>query len=135
MMINALNCGAKTFMCDFEDSLSPTWPNIVQGQENLRGAVRRTLSFTNETGKLYRIAEKPAVLLVRPRGWHLAERHVLCEGEPMSASLVDFGLAFFHNAKELLARGSGPYFYLPKCENQAGWHGGVLTPLSSPFRA
>jgi malate synthase len=116
MVINALNSGASCFMADFEDALSPTWRNVLDGQANLMDAVRRTLSL--DTGeKQYRLNEKTAVLIVRPRGWHLPERHVLVDGEPISASLFDFGLFFFHNAKELLARGSGPYFYLPKLES------------------
>jgi malate synthase len=117
MMINAFNCGAKAFMCDFEDSLSPTWHGIMEGQLNLQAAVRRTLSFTNETGKEYKLNAKIATLLVRPRGWHLPEKHLLIGSEPLSGSLVDFGLTFFHNAKEQLKRGSGPYFYLPKMES------------------
>ena len=117
MMINALNSGASVFMADFEDALSPTWANLIEGQANLIDAVRRQLSFTSPEGKEYRLAERTATLVVRPRGWHLDERHVLVDGRPMSASLFDFGLAFFHNAKELLARGSGPYFYLPKLES------------------
>ena len=116
MVINALNSGASCFMADFEDALSPTWRNVVEGQENLQHAIRRTLQFTSPEGKEYRLGEKPAVLLVRPRGWHLPEKHVLVDDLPMSASLFDFGLFFFHNARELLARGSGPYFYLPKLE-------------------
>lgn len=118
MVINALNSGAKVFMADFEDSNTPTWANQIEGQINLRDAIRRTISFTDpNTGKAYWLGEKPAVLKVRPRGWHLPERHVLVDGEPMSGALFDFGLYFFHNAKELLARGSGPYFYLPKMES------------------
>jgi len=117
MMINAFNSGASVFMADFEDALSPTWENVVEGQANLQAAVRRTLSFTSPEGKEYRLNPKIAVLLVRPRGWHLVERHVLVDGEPISASLFDFGLYFFHNAKELLARGTGPYFYLAKMES------------------
>jgi malate synthase len=117
MMINALNSGASVFMADFEDALSPTWANVIEGQANLIDAVRRQLSFTSPEGKEYRLAERTATLLVRPRGWHLDERHVLVGGRPMSASLFDFGLYFFHNAKELLARGTGPYFYLPKLES------------------
>ena len=116
MVINALNSGASCFMADFEDALSPTWKNVLEGQANLMDAVRRTLSL--DTGeKQYRLNEKTAVLIVRPRGWHLPERHVLVDGEPISASLFDFGLFFFHNAKELIERGSGPYFYLPKLES------------------
>src|SRR3954454_5209923 len=117
MMINALNSGASVFMADFEDSLSPTWTNVVEGQANLIDAVRRRLAFTSPEGKEYRLHDETATLLVRPRGWHLAERHVLVDGEPMSASLFDFGLYFFHNAEELIRRGAGPYFYLPKLES------------------
>ena len=117
MMINALNSGADVFMADFEDSLSPTWENVVQGHVNLREAVRRTLAFTSPEGKAYKLGEKLATLIVRPRGWHLVEKHLLLDGKPISASLADFGLTFFHNAKEQLARGSGPYFYLPKMES------------------
>ncbi|HEX8209803.1 MAG TPA: malate synthase A [Longimicrobium sp.] len=115
MVINALNSGASCFMADFEDALSPTWKNVVEGQANMQDAVRRTLTFASG-GKEYRLGEKLAVLIVRPRGWHLSERHVQVDGEPVSASLFDFGMHFFHNAKELLERGSGPYFYLPKLE-------------------
>jgi len=117
MIINALNSGADVFMADFEDSLSPTWENIVSGQDNLMAAVRRTLTFEAEGGKAYRLNPSVATLLVRPRGWHLTEKHATLGGAPVSASLFDFGLYFFHNAKELLARGSGPYFYLPKMES------------------
>jgi len=118
MIINALNSGAKVFMADFEDSNTPTWNNLLDGQINLRDAIRRTITFSDPTtGKQYKLNEKPAVLFVRARGWHLEERHVLVDGEPMSGSIFDFGLYFFHNAKELLARGSGPYFYLPKMES------------------
>jgi malate synthase len=118
MIINALNSGAKVFMADFEDSTTPTWDNVMEGQLNLRDAVRRTITFDDEkTGKSYKLIEKPAVLFVRARGWHLEERHLIVDGEPMSGSLFDFGLYAFHNAKELLARGSGPYFYLPKMES------------------
>jgi malate synthase len=117
MMINALNSGASCFMADFEDALSPTWENVVTGQGNLIDAVRRQLTFENPDGKTYRLNERTATLLVRPRGWHLLERHVLVDDEPVSASLFDFGLYFFHNATELLDRDSGPYFYLPKMES------------------
>jgi malate synthase len=117
MMINALNSGAKVFMADFEDALSPPWTNVVTGQLNCRQAVRRTLDYTSPDGKHYQLGERLATLVVRPRGWHLDEKHVLVDGEPMSASLFDFGLFFFHNARELQACGSGPYFYLPKLEN------------------
>jgi malate synthase len=117
MMINALNSGARVFMADFEDALSPPWVNVIAGQVNCTLAVRRTLEYTSPEGKHYRLGERLATLVVRPRGWHLEEKHVLVDGAPMSASLFDFGLYFFHNAGELLARGSGPYFYLPKLEN------------------
>jgi malate synthase len=118
MIINALNSGAKVFMADFEDSNTPTWSNQIEGQVNLMDAVRRTISYSDPaTGKDYKLNERTAVLLVRPRGWHLEERHVLVEGTPMSGSLFDFGLYFFHNAKQLLSSGSGPYFYLPKIES------------------
>jgi malate synthase len=117
MMINALNSGARVFMADFEDSLSPTWSNVVEGQANLIDAVRRELSLDAPDGKRYRLADQTATLVVRPRGWHLVESHVEVDGAPVSASLFDFGLYFFHNARELLARGSGPYFYLPKLES------------------
>ena len=118
MVINALNSGAKVFMADFEDSTTPTWDNLMEGQLNLRDAVRRTIAYEDKvTGKGYKLREGPAVLFVRPRGWHLEERHMLVDGEPLSGSLFDFGLYAFHNAKELLARGSGPYFYLPKLES------------------
>jgi malate synthase len=117
MMINALNSGARVFMADFEDSLSPTWDNAVTGQRNLSDAIRRTITFENPDGRRYQLNERVATLLVRPRGWHLVEKHVLVDGSPISASLFDFGLYFFRNAKELTARGSGPYFYLPKLES------------------
>ncbi len=117
MMINALNSGADVFMSDFEDSLSPTWSNVVQGHVNLIDAVRRKLTFTSPEGKKYALAEKIATLLVRPRGWHLEEKHLQIGGAPISASLADFGLFFFHNARETLDRGTGPYFYLPKIES------------------
>ncbi|MFN8277528.1 MAG: malate synthase A [Chitinophagales bacterium] len=117
MIINALNSGARVFMADFEDSNAPTWNNCVEGQINLRDAIRRQISFTNEAGKEYRLNEKTAVLMVRPRGWHLNEKHVLVNGEEMSGSLFDFGVYFYLNAKELIARGTGPYFYLPKMES------------------
>jgi malate synthase len=118
MIINALNSGAKVFMADFEDSTTPTWENLLDGQLNLRDAVRRTITFSDATtGKQYALKETPAVLFVRARGWHLEERHLWVDGEPMSGSIFDFALYFFHNAKELLARGSGPYFYLPKMES------------------
>ncbi len=117
MMINAFNSGANIFMADFEDSLSPTWENVVQGQQNLIDAVRRTIEFSSPEGKSYRLNAEIAVLLVRPRGWHLFEKHILVDGQPISAALLDFGLYFFHNARELQQRGTGPYFYLPKLES------------------
>ncbi len=117
MLINALNSGARVFMADFEDANSPTWANLVEGQANLTDAIERRLEFTSPEGKEYRLNEKVAVLLVRPRGWHLEERHVEVDGKPMSGSLFDFGLYFFHNAARLLTKGSGPYFYLPKLES------------------
>ncbi len=117
MMINALNSGANCFMADLEDANSPTWANIIEGQINLIDAVEHKLSLTTEEGKSYRLNDEIAVLLVRPRGWHLPEKHIWVDGEPMSASLVDFGFYFFHNARRRLERGTGPYFYLPKLEN------------------
>jgi malate synthase len=110
MVINALNAGAKVFMADFEDSTSPTWRNVIEGQVNLRDAIRREISFASPEGKQYKLNEKTATLFVRPRGWHLPEKHLLVQGQPISASLVDFGLYFFHNAAALKARGTGPYF-------------------------
>lgn len=117
MVINALNSGADVFMADFEDANSPTWSNVAQGQVNLYDAIRRTITFVNPQGKQYALHDEIATLLVRPRGWHLPEKHVLLDGQPISASLLDFGIYFFHNARELLNRGSGPYFYLPKLES------------------
>src|SRR5215470_14259544 len=117
MVINALNSGAKVFMADFEDANAPTWANMVEGQINLRDAIRRTITFTNPEGRDYRLNERTAVLFVRPRGWHLDEKHLLVDGEPVAGAFFDFGLFFFHNARELMARGSGPYFYLPKMES------------------
>lgn len=119
MVINALNSGANAFMADFEDANSPTWDNMVSGQINVRDAVNRTIEFSDrQTGKTYQLKDKTAVLLVRPRGWHLLEEHILIDGQPISASLFDFGLYFFHNACKLVEQGSGPYFYLPKLENR-----------------
>jgi malate synthase len=117
MMINALNSGAKVFMADFEDALSPPWTNVIGGQVNCMEAIRRTLEYRSPEGKAYRLGDRLATLVVRPRGWHLEEKHLRLDGAPVSASLFDFGLYFFHNAHELRARGSGPYFYLPKLEN------------------
>ncbi|MBW6493555.1 MAG: malate synthase A [Burkholderiaceae bacterium] len=116
MIINALNSGADMYMTDFEDSNTPNWSNQVQGQVNLCDAIRRTISL-EQNGKSYRLNDKAAVLIVRPRGWHLDEKHVLIDGKRISGGLFDLGLYLFHNAKELLARGSGPYFYLPKLES------------------
>ncbi|NYE08853.1 malate synthase [Bacillus niacini] len=117
MVINALNSGAKVFMADCEDATSPTWGNIVEGQINLRDAVNRTISYENQNGKRYVLNEETAVLFVRPRGLHLEEKHVLLNGKPISGSFFDFGMYFFHNVKNLLARQTGPYFYLPKLES------------------
>jgi malate synthase len=117
MMINALNSGANVFMADFEDSLSPTWTNVIEGQLNAIDAVRKVLRFTSPEGKEYKLNDKLATLVIRPRGWHLNESHVQVDGQPMSGSLFDFGLYFFHNALELIERGTGPYFYLPKMES------------------
>ena len=118
MIINALNCGAKVFMADFEDASSPTWANCVEGQLNLKDRWANTIDFTDDkTGKSYKLSDKPAVLMIRPRGWHLVERNVTVDGEVLSGSLFDFGLYFFHNAKTLLSKGTGPYFYLPKLES------------------
>jgi malate synthase len=116
MMINALNSGARVFMADFEDANSPTWVNVVDGQRNVHDAVRRTIEL-DTADKSYRLNEETATLMIRPRGWHLVERHHLVDGEPSSGSLFDFGLVVFHNAREQLERGSGPYFYLPKLES------------------
>jgi malate synthase len=116
MLINALNSGADVFMADFEDSLSPTWSNIIEGQINLMDAVRRTITL-EQGGKSYKLNDKIATLLVRPRGWHLTERHVQVDGQPMSASMFDAALYLFHNAAELKKRGTGPYYYLPKMES------------------
>ncbi len=118
MIINALNSGANVFMADFEDSLTPSWANVISGQSNLIDAVDGSIAYTDpESGRAYRLADKTAALVVRPRGWHLEEAHVAVDGEAVSASLFDFALYVFHNARTLLARGSGPYFYLPKIES------------------
>ncbi|HJQ57213.1 MAG TPA: malate synthase A, partial [Vineibacter sp.] len=118
MIVNALNSGANVFMADFEDASTPTWTNMVEGQVNLRAANRREIDFTEpSTGKDYKLGTAIATLFVRPRGWHLPERHLVVDGKPMSGSLFDFGLYFFHNAKTLLAKGTGPYFYLPKMQS------------------
>ena len=117
MVINALNSGAKVYMADFEDAHSPTWEGTVQGQINLYDAVRGTIEYRSPEGKEYRLNERVAVLFVRPRGWHLIEKHVLIDGEPAPAALFDFGLYFFHNAHALIQKGTAPYFYLPKLES------------------
>jgi malate synthase len=117
MMINALNSGAQVFLADFEDALSPTWENVIGGQRNCQEAVRGRISYTSPEGKQYALGPRPATLVMRPRGWHLNEKHLQLNGSPVSASLVDFGLHFFHNAAEPMRRRSGPYFYLPKLES------------------
>jgi len=117
MIINALNSGAKVFMADFEDANTPTWQNTMEGQANLRNAAARTIEFSQADGKHYTLGDTIATLLVRPRGWHMVEKHVLVDGEPISASVFDFGLYFFHNHAELKRQGTGPYFYLPKMES------------------
>lgn len=117
MIINALNSGANVLMADFEDSNSPTWSNIIEGQINLKDAIEKTITYINENGKFYKLNDKTATLMVRPRGWHLEEKHFFIDDEPISASLFDFGLYFFHNSKKLIEQGTGPYFYLPKLEN------------------
>ena len=118
MIINALNSDANVFMADFEDSNSPTWTNNIEGQQNLREAVRGTIQYVSPESKRYELGSKVATLVVRPRGWHLDEKHFLVDGRPISASLFDFGLFFFHNAAALVEKGTGPYFYLPKMESQ-----------------
>src|SRR5271169_1652006 len=117
MIINALNSGANVYMADFEDSNTPTWSNNIEGQQNLRDAIRGTIRYQSPEGKQYRLGSNLATLVVRPRGWHLDEKHFLVEGKPISGALFDFGLFFFHNARTLLSKGTGPYFYLPKLEN------------------
>src|SRR5438876_6006386 len=117
MIINALNSGANVFMADFEDANAPTWENNLLGQRNVRDAVARTIAYTSPEGKRYALDAKTATLVVRPRGWHLVEKHLVVDGQPISASLFDFGLTFFHTAAALVASGSGPYFYLPKLES------------------
>ena len=117
MIINALNSGARVFMADFEDATSPTWGNVIEGQLNLVDAIERSIEFLNPDGRVYRLNQDVATLLVRPRGWHLPENHLLVDGAPISASLLDFGLYFFHNARKLVDAGTGPYFYLPKLQS------------------
>lgn len=135
MVINALNCGARVFMADFEDSNSPTWSNMIEGQVNLRDAIRRDVDFTAPNGKDYALNDSTATLMVRPRGLHLEESHIVVGDDAMSASLVDFGLYLFHNAIELASRGSGPYFYLPKLEShhEARWWNSVFVAAQSAF--
>jgi malate synthase len=118
MVINALNCGASVFMADLEDANSPTWENTIGGQINVRDAIRRTISYSSPEGKTYALAERTAVLMIRPRGWHLPEKHLVLDGKPLSGGLVDAGLYLFHNAAALLERGTGPYLYLPKLESR-----------------
>ncbi len=117
MIINALNSGAKVFMADFEDSHTPTWRNNIEGQINVRDAVLGSITFDSPDGKHYAVGNRPATLMVRPRGWHLAEKHLWVDGAPIAGAFFDFGLCFFHNARALIAKGSGPYFYLPKMES------------------
>ena len=117
MVINALNSGARGFMADFEDALSPTWSNVIGGQANLIDAIERTISFQGDDGREYRLEEETATLLVRPRGWHLVDRHLTIDGRPAAGALLDFGLFLFHNARRLLERGAGPYLYVPKLES------------------
>ena len=117
MLVNALNSGAKVFMADFEDASTPTWHNKVQGQINLTDAIERRIDFETPEGKAYKLKDTVAALMPRPRGWHLPEKHVLVDGEPMSGGLFDFGMVFFHNAERLLDKGTRPYFYLPKMES------------------
>lgn len=135
MVINALNANVKVFMADFEDSLSPGWDKVIEGQLNLRDAIRGTISYINETGKIYQLKPNPAVLICRVRGLHLPEKHVTAQGEAISGSLFDFALYFFHNYRELLAKGSGPYFYLPKMQSwqEAAWWNEVFCYAEDRF--
>ncbi len=135
MVINALNANVKVFMADFEDSLAPSWSKVIDGQINLRDAVRGTISWTNEAGKIYQLKPDPAVLVCRVRGLHLPEKHVTWRDEPIPGSLFDFGLYFFHNADALLAKGSGPYFYLPKTQSwqEAAWWSEVFSFTEDRF--
>src|SRR5437773_3970967 len=132
MMINALNSGANVFMADFEDANAPTWENNVRGQQNVRDAVTRTIAYTSPEGKRYALEAKTATLVVRPRGWHLVEKHLVVDGQPIAASLFDFGLTFFHNAAALIESAPRPYVYLPKLESHPDarrWtHGFVFAP-------
>ena len=129
MVINALNANVKVFMADFEDSLAPDWNKVIDGQINLRDAVNGTISYSNEAGKIYQLKPNPAVLICRVRGLHLPEKHVTWRGETIPGSLFDFALYFFHNYQALLAKGSGPYFYLPKTQSwqEAAWWSEVFS--------
>ena len=129
MVINALNANVKVFMADFEDSLAPAWNKVIEGQINLRDAIKGTITWTNEAGKIYQLKPDPAVLICRVRGLHLPEKHVTWRDEPVPGSLFDFALYFFHNYKNLLAKGSGPYFYLPKTQSwqEAAWWSDVFS--------
>jgi malate synthase len=135
MVINALNANVKVFMADFEDSLAPDWNKVIDGQINLRDAVNGTISYTNEAGKIYQLKPNPAVLVCRVRGLHLPEKHVTWRGEAIPGSLFDFALYFFHNYKALLAKGSGPYFYLPKTQawQEAAWWSDVFSFTEDRF--
>ncbi len=129
MVINALNANVKVFMADFEDSLAPDWRKVIDGQINLRDAVNGTISYTNEAGKIYQLQPNPAVLVCRVRGLHLPEKHVTWRNEAIPGSLFDFALYFFHNYQALLAKGSGPYFYLPKHRPGRRRHGGTMSSV------
>ncbi|MBX9445411.1 malate synthase A [Dickeya chrysanthemi] len=135
MVINALNANVKVFMADFEDSLAPSWSKVIEGQINLRDAVRGTITYTREAGKIYQLKPNPAVLICRVRGLHLPEKHVLWNDEPIPGSLFDFALYFFHNYRLLLAKGSGPYFYLPKTQSwqEAAWWSDVFSYTEDHF--
>jgi len=135
MVINAMNANVKVFMADFEDSLAPDWQKVIDGQINLRDAVNGTISYTNEAGKIYQLKPNPAVLICRVRGLHLPEKHVTWRGEAIPGSLFDFALYFFHNYKNLLAKGSGPYFYLPKTQSwqEAAWWSEVFSYAEDRF--
>ena len=129
MVINALNANVKVFMADFEDSLSPSWERLIDGQINLRDAITGEISYTNENGKVYQLKSNPAVLIARVRGLHLDEKHVLVDNQPIPGGLFDFALYFFNNYQALLAKGSGPYFYIPKLESwqEAQWWSDVFS--------
>ena len=135
MVINALNANVKVFMADFEDSLAPSWDKVIDGQINLHDAVNGTISYTNEAGKIYQLKPNPAVLIARVRGLHLPEKHVQWQGEAIPGGLFDFALYFFHNYRQLLAKGSGPYFYLPKTQSwqEAAWWSEVFSFAEDRF--